>query len=130
MLAITPQMRIFVAIGPVDFRCGIDGLAAICRDHLEKDPFSGAVFVFRSQSRKGIKLLMYDGQGYWLAQKRLSMGRLKWWPTGEVQDARHRLLAAQELQVLLWNGNPDEKRMAGPWRPVAPRGLEDHAPKG
>ena len=121
MLAITPQMRIFVALLPVDFRRGIDGLAAVCREHLGEDPFSGAVFVFRSRSRKAIKLLTYDGQGYWLAMKRLSRGRLKWWPMSERLDARHRQLAAQELQVLLWNGNPEEKKMSEPWRRVIPR---------
>jgi len=124
MLAITPQMRIFVAIEPVDFRRGIDGLAAVCREHLDQDPFSGTVFVFRSQSRKAIKLLMYDGQGYWLALKRLSRGRLSWWPTKETLEGRHRCLAAQELQVLLWNGNPTEKRMSEPWRRVVPRDPE------
>jgi len=126
VLAITPQMRIFVALESVDFRRGIDGLAAVCRDYLGEDPISGGVFVFRSQSRKAIKILMYDGQGYWLAMKRLSHGRLKWWPDSHglaEQDARHRLLAAQELQVLLWNGNPNEKRMPGPWRQVVPRGV-------
>jgi transposase len=123
MLAITAQMRIFVAIEAVDFRRGIDGLAAVCREELGEDPFSGAVFVFRSQSRKAIKLLTYDGQGYWLAMKRLSQGRLHWWPTSQSPDVRKRLLAAQELQVLLWNGNPATKGMTEAWRRVVPRGL-------
>jgi transposase len=116
-------MRIFVALEVVDFRRGIDGLAAVCRDQLGEDPFTGAVFVFRSRSGKAIKLLMYDGQGFWLAAKRLSRGRFKWWPTSDNQDARHGQLAAEALQVLLWNGNPEEKRMPEPWRRVVPRDL-------
>ena len=65
MIQITPQMRVLVAIEPVDFRCGIDGLAQVCRATLHEDPFTGAVFVFRNRQRKAIKLLVYDGQGYW-----------------------------------------------------------------
>jgi transposase len=116
-------MRIFVALEPVDFRRGIDGMAAVCRECLGEDPFSGAVFVFRPRSQKAIKVLMYDGQGYWLATKRLSRGRFKWWPTAGEPDARHRQLAAEALQVLLWNGNPEEKRMSEHWRRVIPREL-------
>ncbi len=53
MIQITPQMRILVAVEPVDFRCGIDGLAQLCRQRLQDDPFSGCVFVFRGPTRHG-----------------------------------------------------------------------------
>ena len=75
MIQITPQMRVLVAIEPVDGRKGIDSLARLCQEKLAEDPFSGCVFVFRSRSGTAIRLLSYDGQGYWLAQKRLSKGR-------------------------------------------------------
>ncbi len=74
MIQITPQMRVLVAIEPVDGRKGIDSLARLCQERLAEDPFSGCVFVFRSRSGAAIRLLSYDGQGYWLAQKRLSRG--------------------------------------------------------
>ena len=74
MIQITPQMRILVAVEAADFRKGIDGLARLCREALRSDPFSGALFVFRSRSGKAIKVLSYDGQGFWLCQKRLSKG--------------------------------------------------------
>jgi len=61
MIQITPQMRILLAVEPVDFRKGIDGLVGLCRQKLEADPFSGAMFVFSSRSRKSIKILCYDG---------------------------------------------------------------------
>ena len=80
MIQITAQMRVLVAIEPVDGRKGIDSLVRLCRDKLAEDPFSGCVFVFRSRSGTAIRLLSYDGQGYWLAQKRLSKGRFVWWP--------------------------------------------------
>jgi hypothetical protein len=75
MLQITPHVRILVAIEPVDLRKGIDGLAQLCREKLREDPFSGCLFVFRGRRATTIKLLQFDGQGFILAQKRLSKGR-------------------------------------------------------
>jgi transposase len=59
MLQIAPQMRILVAIEPVDLRKGIDGLAELCREKLSADPFSGWLFIFRSRRATAIKLLQY-----------------------------------------------------------------------
>ncbi|KPA15568.1 Transposase (putative), IS66 Orf2 like protein [Candidatus Magnetomorum sp. HK-1] len=116
MIQITPHMRILIATDPVDFRKGIDGLAAICRKML-KDPFSGHVFVFRNKPANAIKILIYDGQGFWLCQKRLSKGRFKWWPKN--QDETHlNQLAAYELQLLIANGNPSECNVAPDWRRI------------
>jgi transposase len=70
MLQITPQMKILVAVEPADFRRGIDGLARLCQETLQHDPFAGAVFVFRNRRGTALKLLMYDGQGFWLCHKR------------------------------------------------------------
>ncbi|HLJ16147.1 MAG TPA: IS66 family insertion sequence element accessory protein TnpB [Bryobacteraceae bacterium] len=80
MLALTPQKRILVAVEAVDFRKGIDSLAELCRAKLNADPFSGCVFVFRSKRATSIKAFVYDGQGFWLAAKRLSKGRFRCWP--------------------------------------------------
>jgi len=114
MVQITPQMRIFVALESVDFRKGIDGLCRLCHDMTETDPFSGAVFVFRNRRNTSVKLLMYDGQGFWLCQKRLSHGKFNWWPTkGQSKVSR---LAAYELQLLLWNGNPEEAKVSPAWK--------------
>ena len=113
MIQVTPQMRILLAVEPVDFRKGIDGLAGICKS-LDLDPFSGYLFVFRSRSGASLKLLVYDSQGYWLCQKRLSKGRFRWWP--KAGEALHPL-AARELQALLWNGDP-EKMDAPLWKEI------------
>src|SRR3982074_3417289 len=78
MIQITAQMRVLVAIEPVDGRKGIDSLARLCQDNLAEDPFSGCVFVFRSRSGTAIRLLTYDGQGFWLAPKRLSPRPFAW----------------------------------------------------
>jgi transposase len=82
MIQITPQLRILVAVEAIDARKGIDSLAQLCREKLAADPFSGCVFIFRSRRGTAIKILAYDGQGFWLATKRLSKGRFRWWPTG------------------------------------------------
>src|SRR4051812_24134653 len=70
MLQITPQMKVLVAVEPADFRRGIDGLARHCKETLRHDPFAGAVFVFRNRKATALKLLVYDGQGFWLCHKR------------------------------------------------------------
>jgi transposase len=116
MLQLTPQSRIFLALAPVDFRKGIDGLTTICRQVLEENPLGGAVYVFRNRAGTTLKLLVYDGQGFWLCTKRLSRGRFQWWPTAPVPSVR---LSARELTILLWNGFPDRAQMAPEWRQVA-----------
>jgi transposase len=123
MLQITPQMKILVAVDAVDFRKGIDGLVQLCKQSLQQDPFTGAVFVFRNRRRTALKALVYDGQGFWLCHKRLSNGRFCWWPSGDagaVNGAKS--LAAHQLSVLFSAGNPDRTAAAPDWRPVGPRG--------
>jgi len=118
MIQITPQMRIVVAIEPADFRKGIDGLARLCQETLEQDPFSGWVFVFRNRQATALKILVYDGQGFWLCHKRLSSGRFRWWPRDATNASK--TLAAHQLQVLLSAGNPEAAQAAPTWRPVGP----------
>lgn len=120
MLQITPQMKILVAVEPADFRKGIDGLVRLCKETLGQDPFAGTVFVFRNRRRTAIKVLVYDGQGFWLCHKRLSEGRFRWWPSAPDQDAGAKALAAHQLSVLFSAGNPDGATAAPDWRPVGP----------
>ena len=118
MIQITPQMRILVAVESVDFRKGIDSLTELCRQKLDADPFSGYLFVFRSRRATSIKVLVYDGQGFWLCQKRLSQGRFTWWPqAGEAATSR---LDVHQMHLLLWNGNPQSAQAAPMWRSVGP----------
>jgi transposase len=56
MIQITPQMRVVVAVEPADFRKGIDGLARLCQEALERDPFNGWVFVFRNRKATALKI--------------------------------------------------------------------------
>lgn len=114
LIQIAPQFRILVAIEPIDGRKGIDAIAHLCREKLNTDPFSGYLFLFRTRRGTAIRVLQFDGQGFWLATKRLSKGRFKWWPTGTEAT---RTLRAHQAQVLLAAGNPDTD--APPtWRPL------------
>lgn len=122
MIALTPQMRIFVAVEPADFRNGIDGLCALCRSKLSQDPLSGAVFVFRNRRGHGLKILAYDGQGFWLCHKRLSQGRFQHWPKSSCPDQAAVSLLARELLVLIWNGNAQAPAMAEDWKRVEQAG--------
>jgi len=115
MLQLTPQSRIFLAVESIDGRKGIDRLAAVCRQVLGENPLDGAVYVFRNRTGTTLKLLAYDGQGFWLCTKRLSHGRFAWWPTAAAQSV---ILSAWELNVLLGNGHPDRAQLAPDWRPI------------
>jgi transposase len=118
MIQVSAQMRILVAVDPVDFRSGIDGLARVCKDHLKEDPFSGALYVFRNRRGTSIKVICYDSQGFWLCQKRLSSGRFRFWPGTTTGTSRR--LEAHELQVLLAAGDPESVQAAPAWRRVSP----------
>lgn len=116
MIQLTPQMRILVSVEAVDFRKGIDGLARACREVLAADPFSGGLFVFRNRRQTALRILVYDGQGFWLAHKRLSRGRFRWWPTGATPGTP---LEAHQLQRLIVAGDPRAADAAPVWRRLA-----------
>ena len=120
MIQVTPQMRVLVAVEPVDFRKGIDGLARMTKEVLAQDPFSGSVFVFRNRRATAIKALVYDGQGFWLCLKRLSAGRFRFWPRETRADERGRSMLAHELAVLLSGGDFEAARSSPQWRRVSP----------
>ena len=65
MLQLTPQSRIVLAPQPGDFRQGIAGLCAVCRQGLGENPLAGAVYVLRHRAGTALTLFLYDGQGYW-----------------------------------------------------------------
>ena len=89
--------RVLVATKPVDFRKGAEGLAALVKDQMRLEPFSGVVFVVRAKRADRIKLLWWDGTGVCLLAKRLEEGQFRW---PKAEDATMRLSAAQ-LSALL-----------------------------
>ncbi len=95
---ILPQSpRVLIATKPVDFRKGMDGLAAIVAAELKLEPFSGIVYVFRSKRADRVKLLFWDGTGVCLVTKRLEGGQFRW---PKVENGVMRLSPAQ-LSALL-----------------------------
>lgn len=113
MLQITPHHQLFISVEPVNFKNGIDGIKALCQRQWNVDPFHGHVFIFRNRSGTAIKLLGYDGNGFWLCQKRFSAGKLTWWPRTAQEAASIR---AVELLIMLQQGNPVTALVPQDWR--------------
>lgn len=114
MIRLTHSTPVMVAIAPIDFRRQIDGLAAHCRQALSSDPMSGTWFVFINRARTMIRVLVYDGTGFWLMTKRLSRGRFQGWPTA---DGSLSPMAARTLmQVLQAQGEPEAVAVDTPAR--------------
>jgi transposase len=91
------ELSVFIATRPVDFRKQMDGLAALVKETLGADPFSGAIYVFRSKRNDRIKLLWWDGTGICLMVKRLEGGQFRWPP---IEDGTMRLTPAQLTTLL------------------------------
>lgn len=81
MLSLWPATRVYVAVEPVDLRGGFNRLAGLVKHTLQGDPLSGHLFVFTNANRNRLKVLYWDGSGFWLCAKRLERGRFAW-PTG------------------------------------------------
>jgi len=116
MIQITPHIKIYLCINAVDFRKGIDGLAGLCRVELKHDPFSGSMFIFRNKRKTTLKILLYDGQGFWLFVKRLSKGRFNWWP--ESTFGKVLTMSAPQLHLLIWNGDPSGATIGPGWKSI------------
>ncbi len=124
MLKLTPHQRLLLAVEPADFRRGVEGLAAVCKQKLEMDPFSGAVFAFTNRKKTAVKLLIYDSNGFWLCMKRFSQGKLAWWPS-EARKAME--IQAEALSVLLSQGDPRFMFSPLPWRKITENPLGSQA---
>ena len=118
MIQVPAQASVFVMHESVNFRKGIDGMAAVARVVLGQEPMSGAFFVFRSCGRQMLRILFYDGGGFWLCTRRLSKGTFSNWPTGNGTQPCSPLLA-RDLQVLIWGGDPSSCAFPDLWRKVA-----------
>jgi transposase len=106
-----------VATRPVDFRKGAEGLAALVRESMSADPFSGTVYVFRAKRADRVKLIFWDGTGVCLFAKRLEDGEFRW---PKVQDGVLRLSAAQLaalLEGLDWRRVHETKQVSAPLAP-------------
>lgn len=92
---------VYLACGHTDMRKSINGLSAIVEGSFQLNPFENALFVFCNRSRDRVKILEWDGDGFWLYFKRLEKGRFRWPATDETKTMA---LTGAELHVLL--GSP------------------------
>jgi len=110
MLTLGPSIKVYLARGTTDMRKSFDGLAGAVRELLAEDPLSGHLFVFCGRRRHMVKILYWDGSGFWLVSKRLARGTFSW---PEASDARPTIaLRPDELGALL--GGVDLRRTT--WR--------------
>ena len=89
MLSFPPAVRIWLGSQPVDLRRSFDGLAEQVRQHLQADPLSGHVFVFRNKRSDRVKLLYWDEDGFVIVYKRLEQGTFRWPVRGRRPGQRH-----------------------------------------
>ena len=101
MLSLSPRIRIFLALQPVDLRKSFDGLQAVVTQALGSDPLSGYWFVFRNRAADRLKILAWEEDGWAIWYKRLERGRFRF-PDATTSDGppRHEIRAA-ELAMLL-----------------------------
>lgn len=118
MIHIPSHANVLVMHEPISFRNGIDGTSAIARLILKHEPMDGAFFVFRNKAGHSLRVLHYDGSGFWLATKRLSKGRFSPWPKGDETTSCSKLLA-RELQILIWAGDWSSCSFPDLWRKVS-----------
>jgi len=90
--------RVYLACGKTDMRKNINGLAAIVESSFKLDPFNGSLFVFCNRSRNRLKILEWDGDGFWLYFKRLEKGHFRWPEPGAEATMN---LSGEELSILL-----------------------------
>jgi transposase len=118
MIQFPANADVIVMHEPISFRNGIDGTAAVARLVLKKEPMDGAFFVFRNKMGHMLRILYYDGSGFWLCTKRLSKGSFQAaWPKGDGPDQASPLLA-REIQILIWGGDPKACDFPELWRRV------------
>jgi len=98
--------KVYLACGVTDMRKQINGLTAIVEGVFKLDPFSEAVFVFCNRARDRIKILEWDGDGYWLYFKRLESGHFRWSSVGEEATMT---MTGEELNIILNGARVEQK---------------------
>ena len=97
MLIPPGSVRVLLASKPVDFRRGMDGLAALVKEQLRFDPFAGTLYIFRAKRADRVKIIFWDGSGFCLFSKRLERSKFVWPRIGHV---RVQLNSAQLLALV------------------------------
>ena len=100
------EKPVYLCCGPTDVRKSINGLAALVKEVFSLDPFTEALFVFCNRNRNRIKILEWDGDGFWLYFKRLERGHFRWPVLGEEAIMN---LDVEELTYLIEGAKLEKK---------------------
>lgn len=113
MFSFSTSLKIFLGVEPVDMRKSFNGLFAIVKNRLERDPLDGAVYIFANKRRTLVKILYWDGTGIWVLSKRLERGTY-WWPGSEESDPPDLSIASESLAMIL-SGVDLKRGSMRPW---------------
>jgi len=113
MLSFTGGLKVFAALEPCDFRKSFNGLEGLVRNCLGEDPKTGALFVFCNRLHTRLKILYWDGSGYWVLTKRLEKGTFSWPQKAEGNAIKLRL--APEAFAMLTDGVDLRQGRLRPW---------------
>lgn len=100
------EKPVYICCGYTDMRKSINGLMMLVQDSFSLDPFSEALFVFCNRKRDRIKILEWDGDGFWLYFKRLERGHFRWPAKG---DSVTMLLNTMELSYIIEGAKLEKK---------------------
>lgn len=103
MITFDPKTPVMIVISPIDFRAGLNKLSSVVQALIEENPSKDGIFVFRNKRNTDIKVIFYHENGYFLGHKRLSKGKLKWWPRNEFESLN---ISSTELVRLLMGIDP------------------------
>jgi transposase len=96
-MVIARDKRIFVRLGFTDMRKQINGLCAIIQELRSEGPFDGSYYVFCGKTRRVVKILYWDANGFCLWQKRLERDSFPWPKAGDDLDE----VTRQNIRLLL-----------------------------
>lgn len=113
MLSFTGGLKVFVALQPCDLRKSFNGLHGLVTERLGEDPRTGALFVFVNRRRSRLKILYWDGTGFWVMTKRLEQGTFSW--PREVEAGRVKMQLSPEALTLLTDGIDLRGGKMRPW---------------
>lgn len=113
MLTFNGNLKVYVALEPCDMRKSFNGLSEQARQTLKVDPASGAAFLFTNKRRTLIKILYFDGTGYWVVAKRLERGTFSW--PQDIEQGRQKLILTPTALAMLTDGVDLRDGLKRPW---------------
>ena len=113
MLSFNGNLKVYVALEPCDMRKSFNGLSELARNTIKVDPTSGAAFLFTNKRRNLIKILYFDGTGYWCVAKRLERGTFSW--PQDIEEGREKLILNPTALAMLTDGIDLRDGLRRPW---------------